>query len=291
MSSPYNEKKDIERESADLKKDPAHHVTVVAAGVDDAVRLTLGQGTGQPLDPEAALKLRKKIDRHLLPLMMILYWVQFMDKTTLGSSAILGIRADTHLDANHKTWSTWTIFYIAYLVFEYPQNLALQRFPVGKWMAANITCWGIALIMHAACKNFGGLMACRIVLGICEGSITAGFMIVTSMFYTRKEQSIRVGYWFLMNGTAQIISGFLAFGVLHINTHGFAPWQWFMIITGSITLATAVAYFLWFPDSPATAWFLTTEERAMAIERIKVNQTGVSNKVWKKDQSVVLQTH
>lgn len=27
-----------------------------------------------------------------------------------------------------------TIFYISYLVFEYPQNLALQRFPVGKWM-------------------------------------------------------------------------------------------------------------------------------------------------------------
>ncbi|CUA76056.1 putative transporter PB1C11,03 [Schizosaccharomyces pombe 972h-] [Rhizoctonia solani] len=87
-----------------------------------------------------------------------------------------------------------------------------------------------------------------------------------------------------MNGTAQIISGFLAFGTLHINTHGFAPWQWFMIITGTITLATAVAYFLWFPDSPATAWFLTPKERAMAIERIKVNQTGVSNKVWKKDQ-------
>ncbi|CAE6333014.1 unnamed protein product [Rhizoctonia solani] len=284
MPSSYDEKKDVERESADIKKEPAHHITVAAVGVDDAVRLTLGKGTGQPLDPEAALKLRKKIDRHLLPLMMILYWVQFMDKTTLGSSAILGIRTDTHLDANHN-W-LGTIFYIAYLVFEYPQNLALQRFPVGKWMAANITCWGIALIMHAACKSFGGLMACRIILGICEGSITAGFMIVTSMFYTRKEQSIRVGYWFLMNGTAQIISGFLAFGVLHINTHGFAPWQWFMIITGTITLATAVAYFLWFPDSPATAWFLTAEERAMAIERIKVNQTGVSNKVWKKDQFI-----
>ena len=27
-----------------------------------------------------------------------------------------------------------TIFYLSYLVFEYPQNLALQKFPVGKWM-------------------------------------------------------------------------------------------------------------------------------------------------------------
>ncbi|KAH7339979.1 MFS general substrate transporter [Rhizoctonia solani] len=234
------------------------------------------QASTEPATPEASLKLRRKIDRHLLPLMMILYWVQFMDKTTLGNSSILGIRTDIHLNANHN-W-LGTIFYIAYLVFEYPQNLALQRFPVGKWMSINITCWGIALTFHSACKNFGGLMACRIFLGICEGSITAGFMITTSMFYTRAEQSLRVGYWFLMNGTAQIISGFLSYGVLHIETHGFAPWQWFFIITGAITLATAAAYFM--------CLVFTPEERVMAIERIKVNQTGVENKVWKKEQFI-----
>ncbi|CAE6433130.1 unnamed protein product [Rhizoctonia solani] len=283
MDLPYDEKRDIKRPSSDIKKDSGH-VRVTATEVDDALRQTMGQAPKEPITPEIALKLRRKIDRHLLPLMMILYWVQFMDKTTLGNSAILGIRTDAHLSANHN-W-LGTIFYIAYLAFEYPQNLALQRFPVGKWMSINITCWGIALTFHAACKSFGGLMACRIILGICEGSITAGFMITTSMFYTRAEQSLRVGYWFLMNGTAQIISGFLSFGVLHIETHGFASWQWFFIITGVITLATAVAYFMWFPDSPATAWFLTPEERAMAIERIKVNQTGVENKVWKKDQFI-----
>ncbi|KAG8748239.1 hypothetical protein FRC10_007628 [Ceratobasidium sp. 414] len=301
----HDEKRDVEHESADLKKTPSHHVQVTTTDVDNAVRLTTKDYPNEPLTAEAALRLRRKIDRHILPLMMILYWVQFMDKTTLGNSAILGIRTDTHLDANHKntpaiglgrssTLPTWSSSIREPL---YPtsaqrrtdptsQNLALQRFPVGKWMSANIMCWAIALIMHAACKSFGGLLACRIILGICEGSITAGFMIVTSMFYTRAEQSLRVGYWFLMNGTAQIISGFLAFGVLHIRTDGFAPWQWFFIITGAITLATAASYLLWFPDSPATAWFLTPEERVMAIERIKVNQTGIENKVWKKDQFI-----
>ena len=61
--------------------------------------------------------------------------------------------------------------------------------------SANIFVWSIALLSQAACKNFGGLFACRAFLGICEGAITPGFMIVTSMFYTRKEQSQRVGYW------------------------------------------------------------------------------------------------
>jgi ACS family allantoate permease-like MFS transporter len=59
----------------------------------------------------------------------------------------------------------------------------------------NIFIWGVALCCHAACKNFAGLFVVRLILGMCEGSITAGFLIVSSMFYTRKEQTARVGYW------------------------------------------------------------------------------------------------
>jgi len=78
-----------------------------------------------------------------------------------------------------------------------------------------------------------------------------------------------------------------------------------MIITGIITLIISVAfwyvillYFLpsfqdrysvavfrfLFPDSPTTAWFLTPEERKNAVRRIRVNQTGVENKTFKRDQ-------
>ena len=59
----------------------------------------------------------------------------------------------------------------------------------------NIFAWGVVLCCHAACKNFAGLFVVRLILGICEGSTTAGFMIVCSMFYTRKEQTARVSYW------------------------------------------------------------------------------------------------
>ncbi|KAF9058547.1 major facilitator superfamily domain-containing protein [Rhodocollybia butyracea] len=214
--------------------------------------------------------------------MCMLYLVQFMDKATLGSSAILGIRAATHLTTNQLG----TIFFLGYLLFEYPQNLALQGFPVGKWMSCNILIWSIALCCHAACTNFAGLFVVRLILGICEGSITAGFMIVSSMFYTRNEQTLRVGYWFSMDGAAQIISGFISFGTLHIHTSRFEPWQWYMIITGTITFILAICFFLFFPDSPTNAWFLTPEERVLAVMRIKHNQTGIENKHFKMEQMI-----
>ncbi|TFK42325.1 major facilitator superfamily domain-containing protein [Crucibulum laeve] len=220
-----------------------------------------------------------------MPLMGLMYLMAFADKTTLGQSAILGIIPGAHLTQNQFNW-LGTIFYLSYLAFEYPQNLALQRFPVGKWMSINIFVWAVALLSHAACKSFGALFAVRFILGICEGAITPGFMIVTSMFYTREEQTKRVGYWFLMNGTAIIFLGFVSFGVLHTKTHNFMAWQWLMIITGVITLVTSVLFWFFFPDSPTTAKFLTSEERVLAVQRIKVNQAGVENKHWKREQFI-----
>ncbi|KAJ3752564.1 MFS general substrate transporter [Lentinula raphanica] len=231
----------------------------------DVSELDLFASTGDngegALDPVEASRIRCV----LMPLMCILYFIQYLDKSTLGSSSILGILLST-------------VFYLSYLVFEYPQNLALQRFPVGKWLSLNIFVWSVALCCHAACRNFGDLLVVRIILGMCEGSITAGFLLVSSMFYTRTEQMLRVGYW------SQIATGFISFGVLHIQTKGFQPWQWLMIITGILSFMTAAAFWFLFPDSPTTAWFLTPEERVTAIQRVKVNQTGVGNKHFKKEQ-------
>jgi MFS family permease len=76
---------------------------------------------------------------------------------------------------------------VARCLFEFPKHISST--------SINITVWGIALACTAACKNFTGLFILRFILGMCEGSITAGFMIVNSMFYTRSEQTTRLGYW------------------------------------------------------------------------------------------------
>ncbi|KAJ6624530.1 major facilitator superfamily domain-containing protein [Mycena sp. CBHHK59/15] len=268
------------------EKRPHVGSTVNPADVDVAAQLTLGSNV--KLDPEVAARLRRKIDWHLMPLMciMYLYAMTFADKTTLGQAAVLGLQKGAHLTQNQFNW-LGSIFYFSYLAFEYPQNLALQRFPVGKWMSINIFVWAIALMCHAACKSFGALFAVRFILGLCEGAITPGFMIVTSMFYTREEQNKRVGYWFLMNGFAVIFLGFVAFGVLHTNTHNFMPWQWSANAHHWLDHSCYVHLILvLLPRLATTARFLTVEERILAVERIKVNQAGVENKHWKREQFI-----
>jgi hypothetical protein len=104
------------------------------------------------------------------------------------------------------------------------------------------------------------------------------------MFYTNEEASRRVGYWFLMCGSAQIFSGLVSWACYHMDPTIFAPWKAFMIICGGLTLVVAALFWFFIPDSPMTARFLTSEERDIAIQRLAHQSSGVENKTWKKYQ-------
>lgn len=117
--------------------------------------------------------------------------------------------------------------------------------------------------------------------------MTAGLMLVCSMFYTRNEIGERLGWTFQCNGLAVIISGFLSFGVFHASpTASPNQWQWLMITNALLTFVAFVFFLFFFPDNPTTAKFLTPEERLMAVKRVQVNQNGIETKVWKRKQFI-----
>jgi MFS family permease len=105
------------------------------------------------------------------------------------------------------------------------------------------------------------------------------------MYYTREEQPFRLIFWYATNGIAIIAGGLFAYGIGNIN--GIIPlWKYPFIICGALSTCWSIVLFLALPSNPATAWFLTPEERAIAISRVKSNQTGIENKTFRKEQAI-----
>jgi MFS family permease len=65
--------------------------------------------------------------------------------------------------------------------------------------------WGAVLALHAACKNFAGLVTVRTFLGVFEACCQPIFIVLSSMWYKREEQAQTVAYWYMMNGGQQIV--------------------------------------------------------------------------------------
>ncbi|KAG9004374.1 hypothetical protein FRB90_010951 [Tulasnella sp. 427] len=243
--------------------------------VDVVAKLIAGHGEESDLDPQAAHALRKKLDRNMLPLLCALYTLQFIDKNSLGSSSILGIIQDNHLTTNQFN-NLSTAFYIGYIIFVGPHAWLMQRFPIAKYIAANIGLWSVFLGLQAVCHNYGGLCC-----------ITSGIMTIMTMFYTRVESTQRISWTFMCNGIASIIAAFISFGVAHTKaTARPHQWQWFMIIVSILSVIVSALYFWRMPNNPATARFLNEDEKINVIKRIRINQNGVEAKVWKRYQFI-----
>lgn len=153
---------------------------------------------------------------------------------------------DAHLNSNQYNWLS-SIFYFGYLLAEWPQNWALQRFPVGKWLAGNLIIWyvlhlfsnnGISVtnlvkrggitLLHIPCNSFATLFVVRFFLGVAEASIVPAFLLSMSMFFTYGEQAVMMPVMWSIGNASPITSGLLSYGVLWIDTGSFSPWKWFM---------------------------------------------------------------
>ncbi|TQS31911.1 hypothetical protein Golomagni_07795, partial [Golovinomyces magnicellulatus] len=212
----------------------------------------------------------------LLPVMALSYMFQFLDKSALSYTSILGLREGLHLDGSQFSWSS-SIYYFGYLIASYPAGVLMVRYPVGKTIGVSVLIWGAVLMFTALCHNHQGLWANRFFLGISEAAIAPGLAVVISMWYKRSEQPLRHAAWFLGNTFAGIIGGVLAYGIGRINT--IDPWKAVFLIFGAATIAWSVGIFFLMPDEPRSAWFLSKTDREKAIIRVRENMTGIkSNK-------------
>ncbi|KAK4545163.1 hypothetical protein LTR36_003714 [Oleoguttula mirabilis] len=240
---------------------------------------------GEVIEIDAATnkRLLRRIDFHLIPIMCIVYGLNYLDKTTISYASIMGIKTDIGLVGNDYQW-LGSMFYFGYLAWEYPTNRLLQRLPIGKYSACCIIAWGVVLACFSAVENFKGAVAVRFMLGVCEAAVTPGFALITSQWYTKKEQGTRVGIWFSFNGFAQIFGGLVAYGIAtgtQKHPAAIAGWKIVFLLTGCLTIAVGIIFLFVVPDNQLNARWLSKEDRILAIERIRVNQQGVGNKHFK----------
>ena len=90
------------------------------------------------------------------------------------------------------------------------------------------------------------------------------------MWYARHEAQFRQALFFSAASVAGAFSGLLAFGIAHMDRVGnLAGWRWIFILEGILTVIVAVIAYFTLYDFPETATFLTEEERAFVVYRLK----------------------
>ncbi|KAK1954544.1 major facilitator superfamily transporter [Colletotrichum sublineola] len=266
--------------------DQVEHAPVQPAHRRDAAAELLGKSGASPEDrvvvtPADNARVLRRIDMVILPLMLFVYFLQGIDKSTLAYASIFGLIQDTNLVGDQYSW-LGSVIYLAQLVMQFPLAWLLVKLPIGKFTSCMVAFWGVTLSCMAAAHNFGGLMAARFFLGAFEASVAPSFVAITQMWWRRREQTLRISYWYAMNGFTNMFGSLITYGLGHISS-SLKEYQIIFMFFGIITVVFSIVMFIYMPDSPVEARFLDDHDKVIAIERLRMNQQGVMSREWRWD--------
>jgi sugar phosphate permease len=122
------------------------------------------------VDPLIEKRILRKLDLHLTPIFMSLYFLSYLNRSNIGNAAVAGMNAQLGLTASEYSTAV-SVFYATYVGLIFPMVLALRKMKPHRAMTIMAIAWSLVTIGTAFCKSYGALIACRLLLGACE----AGF--------------------------------------------------------------------------------------------------------------------
>lgn len=137
---------------------------------DTALVLMRDAGHSTILTPENNAKVLRKIDLRFLPILLGIYFLQQVDKSTLSYASVFGLVEKAHLHGQEYSW-LGAVVYLVQLVAQPFVAYILVKVPLGKFLACTTFFWGIALTCMTPANTFAKLLVCRIFLGLFEAGI------------------------------------------------------------------------------------------------------------------------
>jgi MFS transporter, ACS family, tartrate transporter len=155
------------------------------------------------------------------------------------------------------------LFFIGYLFFEVPSNLALHKFGARRWIARIMVSWGIVAALMAFVNSAGSLYFLRILLGVAEAGFFPGILLYLTFWFPRKERVRLIG-WFLVAIPASSALGSPISGAILQYGDGFMgleSWRLMFLLEALPAILLGIVTWFYLPDRPADASWLEKDER------------------------------
>ncbi|WP_345944626.1 MFS transporter [Variovorax sp. dw_954] len=223
-----------------------------------------------------------KVSWRLLPLLMVSYFVAYLDRVNLGFA---GASMSKDLGFTAAIFgSAAGIFFIAYFLFEVPSNLALERFGARRWIARIMFSWGLISAAQAWVGGATSFNVIRFLLGIAEAGFFPGVIFYITLWFPAAYRARIVGWFMFAIPISTVIGSPISGFILNMEgVNGMHGWQWLFILEAVPALVLTFFVLLYLPDRPKDAKWLTTEERDWlqgTLEAERRNRESIHKISW-----------
>jgi MFS transporter, ACS family, tartrate transporter len=208
-----------------------------------------------------------KVTRRLIPLMIAMFCVNFLDRVNIGFAA-LQMNRDLGLTPEAYGFAAGILF-ISYTVFEIPSNLILYHVGPRIWLARILVTWGIIAALNALVYDSLSLYVMRFILGAAEAGFFPGLMIYVIAWFPARERAKAVTWLMAGSPIAVIFGAPLSALILSLDkVWHVAGWQWLFVLEGLPAVVLGILCYTYLTDRPEGAPWLEPEERAWLARTI-----------------------
>jgi ACS family tartrate transporter-like MFS transporter len=201
-----------------------------------------------------------KVARRLIPFMIAMFCVNFLDRVNIGFAA---------LQMNHDLGLTPEAFglaagilFVSYTVCEIPSNLILVKVGPRRWLARIMISWGVIAMAGALVFDRTSLYAMRFLLGAAEAGFFPGIMVFISRWFPAKERARAITLFMVGSPLSVVFGAPLSTALLSLHGWmGLKGWQWLFVLEGLPAVVLGIIALRWLTDRPEEAGWLRAEER------------------------------
>ncbi|HEV2273344.1 MAG TPA: MFS transporter [Acidobacteriaceae bacterium] len=201
-----------------------------------------------------------KASWRLVPLLALGYATAYMDRVNI-SFASLQMNRDLGFSASVYGLGAG-LFFISYAFCEIPSNLLLVRFGARRWLSRIMFTWGMLAIGMVFVRSPREFYTMRFLLGLAEAGFFPGVVFYLTEWFPPEHRARTISRFYIALPLSSTLMGAIAEVLLSLDGRfSAAGWQWLFALEGFPALILSVIFFLYLPDTPADATWLTPEER------------------------------
>ena len=224
-------------------------------------------------DRDADWRLYNKIAARLMPFLLVVYVICFLDRVNIGF-AKLQMSVDIGLSDAAFGFGAG-VFFLGYCACEIPSNLALRYFGAKIWMARIMIVWGLCSAGLMFVTSEIQFYILRFLLGIAEAGFFPGVILYLTYWFPSRLRSQICAIFILGIPFSGVFGGPLSGWIMHMfgGWYGLHGWQWLFLLEGLPAVVLGVISFFYLDDGPAKARWLTDGERRTAVDALVAEDT------------------
>src|ERR1700704_4625381 len=198
------------------------------------------------MSAELETRVLRKITLRIVPFVMLLYFIAFIDRVNIGFAA-LTMNKDLGFSPTIFGFGAG-IFFLGYFLFEVPSNLILDKVGARIWIARVMITWGL----------ISGAMA------FVQGSTSfyPGIILYLSFWFPARQRAAVTAIFMAAAPLSTVLGSPVSGALLEMHgLYGLSGWQWMFIIEAAPAIVLGVVVLFYMTDRPEKAKWLNDDER------------------------------